>query len=129
MHRRFAFIATLILSIPVTGWAQDQLMRQFPKQALRGLMVFGEPPEILLNNTPSRLAPGARIRNENNMLVLSGTLTGTRITVHYTVDNGGQVKDVWLLSAGELANKPWPTSPLHTEAWSFDAGSQTWTKP
>eukprot|EP01038_Epipyxis_sp_PR26KG_P018949 gene18949-26826_t len=63
------------------------------------------------------------------MLVLSGTLTGTRITVHYTLDNGGQVKDVWLLSTRELANKPWPTSPLHTEAWSFDAGSQTWTKP
>jgi hypothetical protein len=109
--------------------ADDFPQRRFPQNALRGVIEFGAPPELVLNGKPARLAPGARIRGINNMLVLSGTLSGTKSAVHYTLDNGGQLRDVWLLREGERANKPWPTTLEQAQQWQFDAGNQTWTKP
>ena len=75
-----------------------------------------------------RLAPGARIRAENNAIVLSGTLVGRTITVHYTVDPEGLLLDVWLLSVTELDNTPWPYTPEQAKSWTFDPIAQTWSR-
>ena len=130
MYRWIALFATLAIASASTGWAQDRPPgRLFPQNALRGEVAFGVPPEVTLNGAPARLSPGARLRAQNNMMVLSGTLTGTKLTVHYTLENTGLIKDLWILRDEEKANKPWPTKPEHTLAWSFDPGTQTWTKP
>jgi hypothetical protein len=42
--------------------AAAQAPRNFPATALRGEIVITQPPELLLNRQPARLAPGARIR-------------------------------------------------------------------
>ena len=104
-------------------------MRRFPPNALRGVITFGEPPVVLLNGDLARLSPGARIRGTNNLLVLSGTLTGIKAAVNYTLDNSGQLKDVWLLRHDEKAKKPWPATPQEAAQWNFDAGNQIWSKP
>jgi hypothetical protein len=119
-----AFGAAVLMS---QVWAQVQ--RQFPATALRGEIVFGTPPEVVLNSEPLRLAPGARIRALNNMIVLSGTLMGGRFTVHYTTDPQGQLKDVWILRPEEIANQPWPGTAKEAMTWSFDPIAQTWTRP
>ncbi|OYY63639.1 MAG: hypothetical protein B7Y51_05780 [Burkholderiales bacterium 28-67-8] len=129
MNRRTALGVALGVVCSQSAWTQGQPTRQFPRNALRGVIEFSEPPEVLLNGSPYRLSPGARIRNANNMVVLSGTMSGSQVSVHYTLDNSGQLKDIWVLRDEELARKPWPKTPLQAQKWEFDAGNQTWTQP
>jgi hypothetical protein len=127
MYRCLLAAAALAVSIS----ASAQVQRGFPQNALRGTIDFGLAPEILLNGKPARMSPGTRIRGQDNMLVMSGNLTGTKkAVVNYTIENGtGLVKDVWLLRKEEAARKPWPATPQEAAAWSFDPVAQVWTKP
>jgi hypothetical protein len=106
-----------------------QVQRNFPANALRGELTIGQAPELTLNGEAARLAPGARIRGQDNMVQMSGALSGTRFVVNYTIDGAGQVKDVWILRPEEAAVRPWPRTLEQAQAWQFDAGTQTWTRP
>jgi len=126
MHRRLFFVvAALLAALPAVA----QVQRTFPQTALRGAVVFGVAPEISLNGDPARLGPGARIRDARNMTVVPGSLVGGRFLVNYTIDLYGLVHDVWILTPDEAARQPWPTSTAQARSWTFDPGSQTWTKP
>ena len=120
-----AGLSALICAGPVCA----QVSRPFPPTALRGDLVVVQSPDITLNGRTARLAPGARIRDENNMLQVSGALAGHRLTVNYTIDTSGLVFEVWILNAEERARRPWPTSHEQAAAWIFDASSQTWSRP
>ncbi len=109
--------------------AVAQVQRNFPAAALRGEFVVTAPPELQLNRRPARLAPGARIRGADSMLILSGGLVGQRLLVHYTIDLLGNVQDVWVLTPAEAAKQPWPATPQEAAAWRFSPDSQTWSKP
>ncbi len=109
--------------------ASAQVPRNFPATALRGDIVVTQPPELLLNKLPARLAPGARIRGQDNLLQVSGAIAGQRLLVNYTLDLQGQLLDVWVLSADEAARRPWPATPQQAAAWQFDAAAQTWSRP
>ena len=122
-----AWIGALLVAATPASWAQVQ--RNFPPNALRGALVVVNPPQVTINGLAAQLAPGARIRGANNMLLMSGTLTGQKLLVHYTLDAQGALRDVWVLTAAEAARKPWPETPREAAAWRFDAGTQTWTKP
>lgn len=120
-----AALATLLLAaLPVSA----QVQRHFPKNALRGQIVFGQPPDVQVNGQAARLSPAARIHGQNNMLLMSGSLIGTKAVVHYVVDPLGNVSEAWLLTDAERAVKPWPVTPAQADAWTFDFGSQTWSK-
>lgn len=80
-------------------------LRHFPKAALRGEMVVVNPPGIQLDGHPDRLAPGARILSENNMLVMSGQLVGRDLVVNYVRDAAGLVHDVWILNPAEAQER------------------------
>lgn len=121
-----ALIAALAASLPAQA---QQFQRSFPQTALRGELTVTQPPEVLLNGAPARLAPGARIKGGNNLLVMSGAIVGQTLPVHYTVDTYGLVKDVWLLRADEVARKPWPRTAEEAARWIFDPVAQTWAKP
>ena len=120
-----ALTAALALALP----AAAQVQRNFPATALRGTLEVTQPPEVLLNGAPARLAPGARIRGTDNLLQMSGRLLGQRYVVDYTLDIGGLVMDVWLLTPQEAARQPWPTTPAQAAAWRFDPLAQTWSRP
>jgi hypothetical protein len=117
-------VALCLTAVP----AAAQIQRKFPVDALRGALVITSPPEATLNGVSARLAPGARIRGQNNLFVLTGSLVGERLLVHYTFDNQGLVKDVWILTPDEAAKRPWPTTPKEAASWEFDASAQTWTR-
>lgn len=119
-------LAALALAVPVL--ASAQLSRQLPTDSLRGEVAFGQPPEVLVNGQPARLAPGARIRDANNMLVLSGSVAGQKLKVNYTVDQYGLLFNVWVLRADELAQR-WPSTAQEAATWSYDPLLQTWIKP
>ena len=83
----------------------------------------------MLNDQPARLAPGARIRGQNNMLQVSASVIGAKLLVHYTLDPQGLIQNVWILTPEEAARQPWPTTAAQAQTWSFDPVAQVWTKP
>ena len=99
----------LIAFLQATTWAQT-VGRPIPPHALRGTLEVTQPPNVLLNGQPDRLSPGARIRSDNNLLTLSGTLVGKTLAVRYVREPHGQIHDVWILTAAEAQQQP-PKTP------------------
>jgi hypothetical protein len=118
-------IATVVLAAP----ASAQMQRNFPATALRGTIVVASTSEIKLNGRAAQFAPGVRVRDQDNMIQLTGALVGQKLRVNYTIDISGLVKDVWILRPEEEAMWPWPSTPEQAQTWSFDQNAQTWTKP
>ncbi|MDE1997428.1 MAG: hypothetical protein KGI91_12505 [Burkholderiales bacterium] len=128
MHRCLKVLAALALAVPVLAQAQNITQRQFPANSLRGELQITQPPDALLNGQPVRLAPGARIRGGDNLLVMSGAIQGQKYPVIYTIDTYGLLINVWLLREDE-AGKLWPKTAEEAASWTFDPVAQTWTKP
>jgi hypothetical protein len=125
VYALLAAALALFFSLPSLA----QVQRNFPPNALRGELVVVDIPQVSINGVSGSLAPGSRIRGQNNMLQMSGSLVGAKLLVHYTLDTSGQVKDVWILTPEEAAKRPWPRTLLEAEKWEFDFGAQTWSKP
>ena len=51
---------------PLALPASAQLPRQFSSTALRGELIASQAPDVLINRRPARLAPGVRVRVEDN---------------------------------------------------------------
>ncbi len=105
-----------------------QTVRDFPPHALRGILQVGMAPVAAINGQDARLAPGARIRGADNMLILSGMISGQKLLVHYTVDSYQLIKDVWVLRAEEAA-LPWPQTQEEAATWTYNPVAKTWSKP
>lgn len=130
MNRCAAWGRALAATLLLAGLAaQAQVTRHFPATALRGELIATAPPDVRLNGQPARLAPGARVRNEENRFEVMGAIAGQRLIVHYTTDSGGQLLDIWILRPSELANQPWPVTREQAGSWSFDPVTQKWTRP
>ena len=128
MLQRSAIAAFFILVLGVCFPATAQVQRVFPQNALRGALVIGNPPEVTLNGKPARLAPGVRIRDQANMITMSGGLVGARLLVNYTLDTTDLVSDVWVLRPEEASRRPWPTTRKQAQDWVFDPVAQTWSR-
>ena len=128
MTRAPALLAGALAIVMPVALAQP-VQRPFPANALRGDLIVRQPPQVELNGVPARLAPGARIQGENNLLVMSGAVSGQTLIVHYTREESGLVKDVWVLTPAERARQPWPRTPREAAQWQFDTLAQTWRKP
>ncbi|NVO06405.1 MAG: hypothetical protein HXX19_10960 [Rhodoferax sp.] len=90
--------------LPALALAQVTV-RPFPPNTERGWMTVTYPPIIQMDGKPDRLSPGSRIRGQNNMLVLSGSIVGQSLLVNYVRNTGGEVHDVWVLTDAEAALK------------------------
>ncbi len=83
-----------------------QTVRSFPETALRGKIAFKAPSQIELDGKADRLSPGARIRDEQGMLAMTGALEGKAFVVNFRREAAtGLVHEVWLLSAEEAKVK------------------------
>ncbi len=127
---------TTALALAFSGQANAQpvppvhVKRHFTANALRGEVLFMSPPEVQLNGQNMRMAPGGRIRNDQNMMALSGSVVGKQFIVNYTVDDAsGMVKDIWILDELETAKEPWPRTSDEARAWQFDFAAQRWIRP
>ncbi|MES2784204.1 MAG: hypothetical protein V4684_01980 [Pseudomonadota bacterium] len=79
------------------------MQRSVPRDVVLGRMVITAPPEIMMNGKPDRLSPGSRIRNLQNMMVLSGSIVNQDLPVVYKRDAAGLVHEVWMLTPEEYA--------------------------
>ena len=98
-------------------------VRQFPAAALRGELVVVAPPDITLDGKADRLSPGSRIRDANNMLVMSGALVNQKVAVNYVRESAGNVHEVWILNSEEVRLK----RPNSKKSWFsfFDSTEPT----
>ena len=99
-----ALLIGLCSLLPEPVSAQD-LVRQFPPAARRGTFEVIAPPNVLINGQAERLSPGARIKNTNNTLVLSGALVGQPMLVNYLREPHGLIHEVWILNPTEALEK------------------------
>lgn len=97
---RRAAAALTLLAFAGAAFAQT-LVREAPADVKPARMAVGYPPEITIDGKADRLSPGARIRDTNNMLLLSGSLAGKTVPVVYKRDPSGLVHEVWLLTEAE----------------------------
>ena len=105
-------ISTALITLCALASAQERV-RNFPPTAVRATMQVTNPPDMLLDGQAARLAPGARIRGVNNMLLMSGVLAGQNVVVNYVRGSMGLIQDVWVLNATE-AQQPMPNATPST---------------
>ncbi|WP_186764579.1 hypothetical protein [Comamonas flocculans] len=106
-----AALALLLAGPGLPAQAQQQPLapsggaaRNFPDAALRGSVTFESAQRVLLNGQPLRSAPGLRVFDTHNRLVMAHTLRGKTFTVHYVIERStGMLHTVWLLSEAEAA--------------------------
>ena len=122
-------IASALAALSLAAVAQPQVARGFPQNALRGELLLQSPNDVLVNGVPARLAPGLRIRGQDNLMIVSGAILGQKFVGHYTVDSYGLLNQIWVLRPDEIANQPWPRTAAETAAWAFDPVGQRWAKP
>jgi hypothetical protein len=95
-------IFTSISGLLFSQAAVAQVVRTFPDTAVRGKIAFKAPPQIELDGKVDRLSPGARIRDENGMLAMTGALQGKDFVVNFRRETStGLVHEVWILTAEE----------------------------
>jgi hypothetical protein len=94
--------------------ASAQEIREFPGAARRGRLVVTAPPHVQLDGKDDLLAPGVRIRNPQNLLVMSASIVGQALPVNYLREpSTGMLREVWILSEAEAAlrrpgsERPW----------------------
>jgi hypothetical protein len=97
--------ATLVaFSLAVPAAFAQGFVREAPQDVRPGVIaVSATPPLITVDGQEARLSPGARVRDRNNMLVLSGSLAGKTLYTVYRREPGGLVHEVWLLNEEEYA--------------------------
>lgn len=96
-------VAGLLALLATSAFALD---RPFPAIAKRGVLDMGPFPEIVLNGKARRLSAGGRIFNQQNLIQMPASVTGSNLVVNYTEDFQGNVDRVWLLNEREAAQTP-----------------------
>ncbi len=112
-----------VMNAPQTQNEAQAGGRNFPIDTLRGKLHLVNAPQIELDGQPERLAPGARIRSAQNMLVMPGSLAGQKLLVNYTRDAAGLVHQVWILTPDE-ANIARQSAGQGLGTWPFAVNSR-----
>ncbi|AVR99373.1 hypothetical protein C9I28_24310 [Pseudoduganella armeniaca] len=95
-------LTALTVVLPVCGRAAP---RDIPPEAKRGTLTPGWFPDIVLDGQPRRLAPAARIFNQDNLIEVPAALRGRDLAVCYTENADGDVDRVWLLTPEEARQR------------------------
>ena len=101
---RWTRTALLGLTLAATAaTAQIESIRSAPKDVKPAIIaVSATPPIIQVDGKDDRFSPGARIRDRDNRLVLTGTLAGKSVYTVYKRDPMGLVHEVWMLNEEEF---------------------------
>ncbi|UCH48618.1 MAG: hypothetical protein JSU95_02080 [Betaproteobacteria bacterium] len=83
-----------------------QAARDFPQDARRGTLTAHEYPNYRIGTTTYRLAPGGRIFNEQNLIVMPASLPKKKAEIMYRLDYQGYLSEIWFLTREEAALNP-----------------------
>lgn len=120
-------LGLLLCALPAGAQEQQPLAtsggagRSFPANALRGTVGFIGGNKVLLNGEEVRSAPGLRVFNAKNHLVMPARLQGKSYTVHYVMERSTRMlHTVWLISEAEAA-KPRAAPGMVVRNFQFES--------
>lgn len=96
---RLAVFATL-LALPLMS---SGAVRNFPLNIRTGVMEAFDFPYMTVSGRVYRLAPGAKIRDQGNVIVQPVSVRGTG-AVAFNFDQRGQLWGIWILTIEEIAD-------------------------
>ena len=99
----FGRVVALLLLSCLAGAAAAQV-RAIPAEAKRGRIEHVQEMVVAIDGKPRRLAPGAQIRSASNSLLVPMAIP-KGAQVRYVADRDGSIREVWILSAQELAKE------------------------
>ena len=76
--------------------------RILPQNAVLGELTASSYPYVIIGDKQFHLAPGTRIFDQNNRIILPVSMP-INITVLYKLDANGDLINMWLLTPDELA--------------------------
>lgn len=97
-HRAAALLVSATFLYAGGACAQPRTFSEPTRLGTLEVTVF---PQARLDDKEVRLAPGVRIRNESNLVVIPSTIPG-KVAVRYRTDPTGQVIDAWILTEEEF---------------------------
>jgi hypothetical protein len=98
-------LAGTLAVLMVAAAAQAQMpARMIPPDAPRGTFTAGPLPTVTIDGKPMRLAPGARILNQDNLTV-TPNLVPANALVRYRLDQQGKIRTVWILTPEEARRR------------------------
>jgi hypothetical protein len=100
VRRRALFLLWLVLAYPGAALTQQRVI---PDDAKRGYVRHVGGFVISIDGNEARLAAGAVIRDQKNLIVVPTSLPPAGAWADYTKDASGQVSRVWLLTPQEQA--------------------------
>jgi hypothetical protein len=103
--RRIA-LRFLVAMIAATLMSPAFPARNFPEEAIRGELKSHDFPYVKIGDKTLRLAPGGRIFNQQNLIIMPASLQSQTAQIMYTTDMNGDLSRVWLLTAEEAAQYP-----------------------
>lgn len=95
--------ASLLALSALLAWPAMAQPRPFPADASRGYIQHAAEMAVTVNGNPMMLAPGAIIRNQQNLIIVPTALPRGGAWADYVLDRNGQIYRVWLLTPEELA--------------------------
>jgi len=103
-------VAVAALASALGAAGQADAARELPKAARFGSLTDFRYPYAKLDQRTLRLAPGCKIRNQQNLLITPSAMP-RRGSVLYQLDTRGEISGVWLLTAEEAARYRRPPPP------------------
>jgi hypothetical protein len=98
------FLACLIAI--VTSALPAAAARTFPEKATRGELNAHQYPYMKIGDKTFRLAPGGKIYNHSNLIIMPVSLQTQNAQIFYLIDMQGDLSKVWLLTDEEAAQYP-----------------------
>jgi hypothetical protein len=101
---RQVLICLLALTLVAVAAASGQAWsaRQLPAGARFGEITAFQYPLVAIGRNTFRMAPGARIYNQQNLIIMPVAMP-SRAAVLYKLDTAGEISGIWLLTAEEAA--------------------------
>ncbi len=107
------FVGALLISLILGSFALTAAAfeRIFPEDVKRGSMSIEGGQNLRINGKPRTFSGAIQIRNSENMIQVSGAISGNAIPVYYTENQQGDIHRVWILNEEEIRRKaPLPSA-------------------
>jgi hypothetical protein len=98
--RRALLLLSIALAFAQGAPAQE---RAIPAEARRAYLKFDREALVSIDGKTVRLAPGATIRDQRNLMIVPAAIPREGAWADYLLDRDGSIARVWLLRAEEVA--------------------------
>jgi len=93
------FLFSLGLMFSPAGFARD--IRPLPASGILGTLKQSAMPTVVIDQQVYTLTAGAQIRNQQNMIVQTGSISGPDVKILYKKASSGQIDRIWILTDDE----------------------------